>query len=120
MSDAESTPIILHNPRCSKSRATLELLEAQGITPQVQRYLDKPPSAAELGEILDLLGMHPRELMRRGEAIYTELGLDDAQLDREQLIAAMVANPILIERPIVIANGRAAIGRPPQQVLDIL
>jgi len=120
MSDAQSTPRILHNPRCSKSRATLELLQAQQHAPQVQHYLEHPPSAAELGEILDLLGMQPRELMRRGEAVYAELGLDDAQLGREQLIAAMVANPILIERPIVIANGRAAIGRPPQRVLDIL
>jgi arsenate reductase len=111
---------ILHNPRCSKSRATLALLREHGIEPDVVRYLETPPDAAELGRILDVLGMQPRDLMRSGESVYAELGLGDASLTREQLIAAMVEHPVLIQRPIVLQDERAAIGRPPEAVLDIL
>jgi len=111
---------ILHNPRCSKSRETLALLEQRGLQPRIVAYLDDPPAAAEIARILDLLGMQPRELMRRNEAEYAELGLDDPALDRDTLIAAMHRHPRLIERPIVLANGKAAIGRPPEAVLAIL
>ena len=116
-----SDPVVIyHNPRCSKSRQTLQLLEARGIEPEVVKYLENPPSAEELARILDLLGMEPRELMRRKEKEYRELGLDNPALTREQLIEAMVQHPRLIERPIVLANGKAALGRPPERVLDIL
>jgi arsenate reductase len=111
---------ILHNPRCSKSRETLALLEQQGLQPRIVEYLVDAPSAAELGRILDLLGIEPRALMRRNEAEYADLGLDDPALDRAALIDAMHRHPRLIERPIVLANGRAAIGRPPEAVLAIL
>jgi arsenate reductase len=111
---------ILHNPRCTKSRQTLALLEEKGIHPTVVEYLKTPPSAAELDDILKKLGKEPREAMRRQEGPYKALGLDDAALSRARLIEAMVENPILIERPIVLANGKARIGRPPEAVLDIL
>lgn len=114
------TTRILHNPRCSKSRATLALLREHGIEPQIIPYLDTPPDAAELSCILDALGLEPRELMRTGETVYAELGLDDPSLTRDQLIAAMHAHPILIQRPIVLQGKRAAIGRPPEAVLTIL
>lgn len=111
---------IFHNPRCGKSRATLQLLAERGIKPTVVEYLKTPPSAKELANILALLGLAPRDLMRKGEAVYREAGLDDPALDRDTLILAMVEHPILIERPIVLANGQAAIGRPPEKVLCIL
>ncbi|ROT98312.1 arsenate reductase (glutaredoxin) [Marinobacter sp. R17] len=111
---------IFHNPRCSKSRQTLALLEEKGIQPDVVRYLDTPPSASELTAILKQLGKSPRELMRKGESEYKELGLDDSSLSDEQLIEAMVTHPKLIERPIVLHGGKAALGRPPEAVLDIL
>jgi arsenate reductase len=111
---------IYHNPRCSKSRETLALLEARGVQPGVVAYLDTPPDAATLEHLLQLLGLEPRELMRRKEAEYAELGLDDPALTRAQLIAAMVAHPRLIERPIVVAGGKAALGRPPENVLKLL
>lgn len=111
---------IFHNPRCSKSRQTLELLEKQGIEPEIIRYLETPPTEQELSDILDALSLQPRDLMRKGEKEYKELGLDDTSLNRTQLIAAMVATPKLIERPIVLANGKAAVGRPPESVLNIL
>ena len=111
---------IYHNPRCSKSRATLKLLEERGIAPDIVEYLKTPPDAAALGGLLDKLGMEPRDLMRRKEAPYRENGLDDSGLSRDALIAAMVAHPILIERPIVVAGDKAAIGRPPEAVLEIL
>jgi arsenate reductase len=111
---------IYHNPRCSKSRATLELLRRQGIEPRIVEYLKTPPSQSELARLLDLLGMQPRELMRRKEAEYRELGLEDSNLKKRDLIRAMHDTPKLIERPIVVANGRAALGRPPEQVLEIL
>lgn len=114
------TILIYHNPRCSKSRKTLQLLSERGIEPTVVEYLETPPSVAELRRVLDMLGMTPRELIRSKETAYTEAGLDDAKLDDDALIRAMVANPILIERPIVIAGERAAVGRPPENVLSIL
>ena len=109
-----------HNPRCSKSRATLALLEQQGVQADIVEYLKTPPTATELEKILQLLGLEPRELLRTREAEYKEAGLDDPDLTREQLIAAMIKYPKLIERPIVISNGKAALGRPPEKVLEIL
>jgi len=111
---------IYHNPRCSKSRATLALLEDRGGAIEVIDYLQTPPSAAELAGLLQQLGMPARELLRTGETEYRSLGLDDPALDDAALIAAMAAHPKLIERPIVVANGKAAIGRPPEAVLAIL
>jgi arsenate reductase (glutaredoxin) len=111
---------IWHNPRCSKSRAALEILTAKGLAPRIVAYLESPPTAERLDQVLEMLGIEPRELMRKGESPYRELGLDDASLDREALIHALAKHPILIERPIVIANGRAVIGRPPERVLDVL
>ena len=109
---------IWHNPRCSKSRETLALLTDKGITPEVRLYLDDVPTADELRSALATLGMTAGELVRRKEALFKELDLADANDD--QLIDAMVANPKLIERPIVFANDRAALGRPPENVLSIL
>jgi len=111
---------IFHNPRCSKSRQTLQLLEDNNVQPEIIEYLKQAPSKAELESVLNLLGMNPRELMRKGESAYKELNLADESLSNDQLLAAMLENPILIERPIVLANGKAAIGRPPESVLDII
>ena len=111
---------LFHNPRCSKSRATLELLQQHGHDPEIVLYLQSPPSAAQISELLALLELDARGLMRKGEAEYRELGLDDPGLSETQLIAAMHAHPRLIQRPIVIADGQARIGRPPESVLDIL
>jgi len=111
---------IYHNSRCSKSRGTLELLQARGIEPEIVNYLDTPPSEAELRNLLGLLGMAPRQLLRTGEPEYKELGLDDPALGDDAILHAMVTHPKLIERPIVVAHGKAAIGRPPEAVLAIL
>jgi len=111
---------IFHNPLCSKSRATLQLLQERGLEPEVVLYLETPPNASELSSILNSLGRKPRELMRTGEDEYRAQGLDDDTLSDEALIAAMVATPKLIERPIVLKDGRAAVGRPPESVLTIL
>lgn len=111
---------IYHNNRCSKSRATLALLEQRGGEVEVIDYLDHPPSAAELSVLLEQLGMTARQLLRMGEAEYQSLGLDDPALDDASLIAAMVTHPKLIERPIVVADGKAVLGRPPEAVLAIL
>jgi arsenate reductase (glutaredoxin) len=111
---------IYHNPRCSKSREALSLLRDHGVEPEVVEYLKDPPSAETLSDLLTRLGLEPRALMRRKEPEYTELGLDDPSLSRDALIAAMVAHPRLIERPIVVKDGRAALGRPPQAGLEIL
>ncbi len=111
---------IYHNPRCGKSRQTLQLLKEQGIEAEVIEYLKTVPSTQELDDILQKLGMEPRELMRKKEHEYKANGLDDVSLDRQALIAGMVNHPILIERPIVTANGKAALGRPPEAVLAIL
>ncbi|MEC8282123.1 MAG: arsenate reductase (glutaredoxin) [Pseudomonadota bacterium] len=114
------TVTIYHNPRCSKSRQTLALLQERGVTPTVVEYLKTPPDADTLGDILAKLGCPPRQLMRVKEAVYRELGLGDENLSDADLIQAMVDNPILIERPIVLAGDRAALGRPPEAVLAIL
>jgi arsenate reductase len=111
---------IYHNPRCGKSRQTLALLEERGIAPNVIEYLKTPPSAAELRRILGKLKMGPRDLMRKHEEPFRGLGLDNPKLKDDALIKAMIENPILIERPIVIAGDRAALGRPPEAVLKIL
>ena len=112
--------IIFHNPRCSKSRQTLQLLQDEGVELEIVEYLDTPPSKTRLKQILKMLGLKPRDLMRRQENEYKELGLDDESLTTEQLIDAMVKTPKLIERPIVINEDKAAIGRPPENVLDII
>ncbi len=118
MSDAVT---IYHNPRCSKSRETLNLLKDNGVEPQVVLYLETPPDADTLRTLLGQLGMSSaRELMRQKEDLYKELELADSALSEAQLIQAMVEHPKLIERPIVVANGQARIGRPPEQVLEIV
>lgn len=111
---------ILHNPRCSKSRKTLALIEQAGVEPEVVLYLETPPAADELDEILGKLGLEPGELIRRGEDIYKELGLGQQEFSRQEMIELMVANPKLIERPIVIAGDRAVLGRPPENVNELL
>ena len=111
---------IYHNPRCSKSRQTLELLRDRGIEPEIVEYLKTPPSSDRLDAVLDTLGMEPRALLRTKEAAYREAGMADQELSRRQLIDLMVANPIVIERPIVVNGARAALGRPPESVLSIL
>jgi len=111
---------IYHNPRCTKSRETLKLLEDKGIQADVVEYLKQPPSHAELVDILAKLGLKPRQLMRTKEPEYKDNGLDDPSLSDSELIEAMVRIPKLIERPIVISNGKAAIGRPPENVLEIV
>ena len=111
---------IYHNPKCSKSRQTLKLLEEQATGIDVIEYLKNPPTVKKLKEILSLLKISPRELMRRKEAEYKDLGLYNSELSDEGLILSMVKHPILIERPIVLANGKAALGRPPENVLNII
>ena len=111
---------IYHNLKCSKSRATLALLEDRGLKPKIVRYLETPPSTNELKAILAALGKSPRRLLRKGEDAYKALSLDDVRLSDAALIKAMVENPILIERPIVVNGEKAAIGRPPEAVLDVL
>ena len=110
---------IYHNPRCSKSRQTLELLREQGIEPEIVLYLETPPDAATLDRLLKMMGREPREAMRRNEAPYKALKLDDSNKTRAELIEAMVEHPVLIERPIVVKGKKAALGRPPEAVLDI-
>ena len=112
---------IYHNPSCSKSRAALALLEERGIEPEIIEYLKTPPSAPELKAILKKLGLKPRGLLRKGEPRYAELGLKDRDLDDNALIALMAANPILIERPILVTgDGRAVLGRPPEAIEALL
>ena len=111
---------LYHNPRCSKSRQTLELLRERGVEPQLVLYLQQPPSADRLRDLLGKLGLSPRQLMRRGEAIYSELKLDDSTLTDAALINAMVEHPQLIERPIAVRGDRAVLGRPPENVLALV
>lgn len=111
---------IYHNPRCSKSRQTLALLEENGITPQIRKYLEEVPSADELKSVLGKLGIGARALLRSKEAEYAENNLGDESLSDDQIIAVMIANPRLIERPIVVKGDQARIGRPPESVLEIL
>ena len=114
------TVTIYHNPRCSKSRQTLELLRGKGLEPKIIEYLKTPPGKREMTGILALLGLNPRGLMRKKEAEYKANGLDAPDLSDEQLLDALIEHPALIERPIVLANGKAAVGRPPENVLKIL
>jgi len=115
------TVTIWHNPRCSKSRATLAILENQGIKPEIVTYLDNPPTAEEISRTLELLGMNdPRELMRKGESEYKDNDLDNPDLSQADLICAMIKHPRLIERPVVFATDKASIGRPPESVIEIL
>lgn len=111
--------VIWHNPRCSKSRATLALLTERGIDPEVRLYLEDVPTEAELRAALELLGIGAGDLVRKAEAAYREEGLSAASRDKD-ILAAMVRAPKLIERPVVFANGKAALGRPPGAVLRIL
>lgn len=115
-----SSTTIWHNPRCSKSRQTLQLIRDRGIEPIVVEYLKTPPSEAELIDALKALGFAPRALMRKNEAPYSELALGDEGLSDAELIAAMVGNPVLIERPVVFRDKRAVVGRPPENVLELL
>ncbi|MBT0120386.1 arsenate reductase (glutaredoxin) [Vibrio campbellii] len=113
--------VIYHNPRCSKSRQTLELLEQNGVTPEVVKYLDTPLNVEQLKALYAQLGFSSvREMMRTKEDIYKELALGDTSVTDGQLFDAMARNPKLFERPVVVANGKAKIGRPPEQVLEIL
>ena len=114
-----STVTLWHNPRCSKSRNAAALLEEKGIEAEVFKYLDTPPSKEELKEVLKMLGISARALMRTKEEIYKTLDLKN-ESDEEKLIAAMAANPKLIERPIVIKDGKAAIGRPLENIIELL
>lgn len=112
---------IYHNPRCSKSRQTLALLEEKGITPDIVKYLEQTPDVDQLKALLNKLGFDSaRQMMRTKEALYKELALGDESVSEEQLFEAMASNPKLIERPIVVNGSKAALGRPPEQVLDIL
>lgn len=111
---------IYHNPRCSKSRQTLQLLKEHKLDVEIIEYLKTPPSVEELDNILQKLALEPRQLMRCKEAAYQDNALDDTSLSKQALLHYMVQYPILIERPIVIANGKIAIGRPPEAVLTIL
>lgn len=113
-------PTIYHNPRCSKSRATLDLLNARGFSPRVVAYLETPPSSGEIESLLAMLALEPRALMRSDEEEYSALGLADPKLTRKQLVAAIAAHPRLLQRPIVVLGSKAAIGRPPEAVLAIL
>jgi arsenate reductase (glutaredoxin) len=114
------SPRMYHNPRCSKSRATLALLQERGIDPEIVEYLKTPPDEATLTALIGQLGIRPRDLLRNTEAEYRDLGLNDPSLSEEQLIRAMVEHPKLIERPIVVHAGKARLGRPPERVLEIL
>jgi len=120
MSEGSTKATIYHNPNCTKSRLTLALLEEKGIAPTVVKYLETPPTVEDISSILEMLNMEPRQLMRKKEAPYADNNLEDPALDRQTLIQFMHDNPKLIERPIIVANGRAAIGRPPEDVLPIL
>ena len=112
---------IYHNPRCSKSRDTLSLLKSNGIEPEVVLYLETPPDALNIRQLLKMLNMgSARDLMRQKEDLYKSLNLNDTSLTEDRLTQAMVDNPKLIERPIVVANGKARIGRPPEDVLEIV
>lgn len=111
---------IYHNPRCSKSRQTLALIEEKGVTPEIVLYLETPPDAKTLKDLLAKLGLSARNIMRKGEDEYKDNQLGDESLSEDELIAAMVKYPKVIERPIVVSNGKAVLGRPPENVLDIL
>jgi arsenate reductase len=115
-----SQVVIYHNPRCSKSRQTLELIKENGVEPEIREYLKDTPSADELKGVLNALGISARALLRTKEQEYSDNNMADTSLTDDQIIALMIANPKLIERPIVIKEGQARIGRPPESVLEIL
>lgn len=110
---------IYHNPRCSKSRQTLALLEARDIEPNIVPYLTQPPTAGELQDIVKLLGIPAFDIVRTNEDEFKSAGIDSSSSDKD-VIAAIIKSPKLMQRPIVVANGRAVIGRPPENVLDII
>lgn len=114
------TVTIYHNPRCSKSRATMEYLEENGIEAEVIEYMDNPPDAAGLKELLKMLDMSPRDIMRKHETVFKDAGLDDPTFTDDELIEAMTQCPSLIERPIVVNNGKAVLARPPESIQSIL
>lgn len=114
------TVTVYHNPRCSKSRAAMEYLEENGIEADVVKYMDSPPDANDIKDLLSMLGMTPRELMRKHEKVFKDAGLDDPTFTDDELIEAMAQCPSLIERPIVVNNGKAVLARPPETVQDIL
>ena len=111
---------LYHNPRCSKSREALALLQARGVAPDIVLYLESPPSIASLRELLRMLGSGPRGILRTGEAEFDAMGLGDPGVDDATLLAAMHAHPRLIERPIYVRDNHAVIGRPPERVLELL
>ena len=111
---------IYHNPRCSKSRQTLQLLEEKGVDPNIVLYLEAPPDQGTLSKLINQLGITARELIRSGEDEYKAMKLSDKSLSDEALVNAMVRSPKLIQRPIVVANGKAVLGRPPENILDII
>lgn len=111
---------LYHNPRCSKSREALALLEENGVIPSLQLYMDKPPSAAELKHLLSMLGYSARELLRTSESAYREMNLANPDLSEAQLIKAMCVDPRLIQRPIAVSGKRAVVGRPPEAILELL
>ena len=111
---------IYHNPRCSKSRQTLELLKENNIEPEIILYLENPPSEEKLTELIELLGINPRDLLRKGEEEYKAHNLRDESIKGEDIIKIMTENPKLIERPIVISKNKAIIGRPPENVLKLI
>lgn len=111
---------IYHNPRCSKSRQTLQLLREHSVEPVIVEYLKHPLSEARIKQLLKMLNIEPRELLRKSEAEYRELRLDDPEISPASLIKAMAAHPQLIERPIVVSGGKAVLGRPPERVLEII
>ena len=114
------TVTVYHNPRCSKSRAAMEYLEEHGIEADVVKYMDSPPDANDIKELLSMLGMSPRELMRKHEKVFKDAGLDDPTFTDDELSEAMAQCPSLIERPIIVNNGKAVLARPPETVQDIL
>lgn len=114
------TVTIWHNPRCSKSRQTLELLKSKGVEPKVREYLKEPPSKAEIERLIDQVGGDPRELIRDGEAEFKTLKLRKADLAKTDIVKAILAHPVLLQRPIVLKGARGAIGRPPEAVLPLL
>lgn len=112
--------VIYHNPRCSKSRQTLQLLEENGITPEIVLYLENPPAKNEIKKLLGELGISARALLRKGEDAYKDNNLNNTNLDDDYLVAMMAAHPKLIERPIVVKEGKAVLGRPPENVLALM
>jgi arsenate reductase len=117
---SQGKPIMYHNPRCSKSRETLQILEAHDIVPEIIDYLDEPPDPQELKRIMGLLGVSARELMRTTEPVYKDADLDDDSLSEDEIIEAICEYPELLQRPIVILGDKAIIGRPPSRVLDLI